>query len=147
VLGALLMACLAGLLAVALTSGGGGTPSRRPHDHPSVASHPSTSAPPKKAHKHAFPPAAAAAGRFVAVLQAGMASGQVSPDAGQNLFNQLSQLLFQPGGKNQQQQTQQRYDQLVQQYDRYRSDGQITGKSAAQLSYALSLLRRAIGAQ
>lgn len=147
VLGALLMACLAGLVAVIL-NGTGTSPSRRPHDHPSVASHPSTSAAPKTHRTSSYPPTAAAAGRFVAVLQAGMASGQVSQEAGQNLFNQLSQLLFQPSGKKQQpQQVQQRYDQLVQQYDRYRVDGQITGRSAVRLKYALSLLRRAMGAQ
>ncbi len=104
-------ALIAGLLAALLSHGGAAGPGRRPSGHPSVASHPSTSAPPSVspsvspsalptspsrpggAHRP-YPPVATAAGRFVAVLQAGISSGEVSQQAGQNLFNQLSQLLF-----------------------------------------------------
>ena len=159
VLGAALIACLAGLLAAVLSHGGAAAPGRRPQDHPSVASHPSGSAPPstlpaspgagpsRLGGTHGpYPPVATAAGRFVAVVQAGVASGQVSQQAGQNMFNQLAQLLFEPAGQNPQQ-VQQRYDQLVQQYDQYRSDSQITGQAAAQLGDALNLLRRAVQAR
>ncbi|HEX9065708.1 MAG TPA: hypothetical protein VF843_11415, partial [Streptosporangiaceae bacterium] len=162
VLGAVAIACLAGLLVAVLSHGASGPSGRRPASHPSVASHPSTSARPSVRPSPAspspsrlggptspggsFPPVATAAGRFVAVLQAGLASGQVSQQAGQNLFNQLQQLLFEPPGQNPQQ-VQQRYDQLVQQFDQYRSSNEITGQSAAQLGYALALLRRAVGAR
>lgn len=157
VLGALLIACLAGLLTVMLSGGSGkaGPVSQPPTKNPSVASHPSSSAPPASpkpspsrlgAANATFPPVAEAAGRFVAVLQAGLASGQVTPQAGQNLFNQLQQLLFEPPGQSPQR-VQQRYDQLVQQYDHFRSSNQITGQSAADLAYTLGLLRRAVGAR
>jgi eukaryotic-like serine/threonine-protein kinase len=161
VLGALLIACLAGLVAAAVDTGGGAPaspPASHPARQPSVANHPSSSEPPSTPSpgpsrlgrtggaKGPYPPIATAAGRFVAVLQAGLASGQVSQQAGQNMFNQLSQLLFEPPGQNQQQ-LQQRYDQLVQEYDQYRTSNQISGQSAVQLGYALSLLRRAIGAR
>ena len=73
-----------------------------------------------------LPPAAAAAGAFVSDLEAGVATGQVSEQAGHNLFNQLQQLLFRPPGQNAQQ-VQQQYDQLVQVYDHYQANGQIAG--------------------
>ena len=158
VLATLLIACLAGLLAAVLTTGAGGGPRRPPQGQPSVATHPSSSArPPTPGARPSglggtggtggtYPPVATAAGRFVAVLQAGLASGQVSRQAGQNLFNQLQQLLFEPPGQNPQQ-VQQRYDQLVQEYDRYRTSNQITGQSAAELGYTLNLLRQALGAR
>ena len=78
-----------------------------------------------------------------------MATGQVSEQAGQNLFNQLQQLLFRPPGQSAQQvqQVQQQYDQLVQVYDQYRANGQITGHAAAALSHALDALRAAVGAR
>src|SRR6202008_1223495 len=119
----------------------GRPPASQPANQPSVANHPSSSAPPSTPSpgpsrlgrtgraEAPYPPAATAAGRFVAVLQAGLASGQGSPQAGQNMFNQLSQLLFEPPGQSRQQQ-QQRYDQLVQEYDQYRASNQITGQSA-----------------
>ncbi len=154
-----MIACLAGLLAAVLSHGTAAGPSRQPENHPSVASQPSSSAPPSAlptsptagpsrlgGTPRGYPPVATAAGRFVAVVQAGVASGQVSQQAGQNMFNQLAQLLFEPAGQNPQQ-VQQRYDQLVQEFDQYRSDNQITGQSAAQLGYALNLLRQAVGAR
>ena len=75
-----------------------------------------------------------------------MATGQVSQQAGQNLFNQLQQLLFRPPGQSAQQ-VQQQYDQLVQIYDQYQANGQITGHAAAALSHALDALRTAVGAR
>ena len=162
VLSALLIACLAGLgAAVGSLGNGAGTPNRaqRSH-HPSVASHPSTSAPASSPRPRSFTPGsftpggtngtlpkvATAAGQFVAVLEAGMASGQVSQQAGQDLLNQLSQLLSEPPGQNQQQ-AQQRYYQLVQKYGQDRVNGQINAQAATRLAYALTLLRQAFGVQ
>ena len=70
----------------------------------------------------ALPSTAAAAAAFVGDLEAGVASGQVSQQAGQNLFNQLQQLLFSPPGRGQQQVDQQ-YAQLVQVYDQDQAQG------------------------
>jgi serine/threonine-protein kinase len=93
----------------------------------------------------ALPPAAAAAGAFVGDLQAAVADGQVTPQAGQDLFNHLQQLLFGPAGQNTQQ-LQQQYQQLVQSYDQHQSQGQITGPAAASLRRDLSALGTALGA-
>ena len=91
------------------------------------------------------PGAAAAAGAFVGELEAGVADGQVSPQAGQDLYNHLQQLLFAQPGQNPQQ-IQQQYDQLVQAYDQRVSQGQVTGHAAAALRHALAALRSAVGA-
>jgi hypothetical protein len=69
----------------------------------------------------------------------------VSPQAGQDLFSHLQQLLFGPPGQNAQQ-IQQQYQQLVQSYDRHRSQGDITGAAAARLRRALDALGAAVGA-
>ena len=93
----------------------------------------------------ALPPAAAAAGAFVGDLQAAVADGQVTPQAGQDLFNHLQQLLFGPPGQNTQQ-IQQQYQQLIQAYDQHQSQGQITGPAASRLRHALQALGTALGA-
>jgi hypothetical protein len=93
-----------------------------------------------------MPPVAKAAAAFVGDLETGVQAGQVTPQAGQNMFNQLQQLLFQSPGTDAQR-VQQQYDQLVQVYDQYQSRGEITGHAASALSRALSALRAAIGAQ
>ena len=92
-----------------------------------------------------LPPAAAAAAAFVGDLQAGVADGQVSPQAGQDLFSHLQQLLFGPPGQNTQQ-IQQQYEQLIQAYDQHQSQGQITGPAVARLRHALRALGTALGA-
>jgi hypothetical protein len=93
----------------------------------------------------ALPPAAAAAGAFTGDLQAAVADGQVTPQAGQDLFNHLQQLLFGPPGQNTQQ-IQQQYQQLIQAYDQHQSQGQITGPGASRLRHALQALGTALGA-
>jgi len=93
----------------------------------------------------ALPPAAAAAGAFVGDLQAAVADGQVIPQAGQDLFNHLQQLLFGPPGQNTQQ-IQQQYQQLIQAYDQHQAQGQITGPAASRLRHALQALGTALGA-
>ena len=93
-----------------------------------------------------MPPIAAAAAAFVGDLEAGAADGQVSQQAGQDLFNQLQQLLF--GSQDQQdaQQVQQQYSQLVQVYDQDQAQGDITGPAAGALRQALQALGTAVGA-
>ncbi len=87
----------------------------------------------------ALPPAAAAAAAFTGDLQAAVADGQVTPQAGQDLFGHLQQLLFGPPGQDPQQ-IQQQYQQLVQAYDQHQAQGQITGPAAARLHQALQAL-------
>ncbi|HEV2259989.1 MAG TPA: hypothetical protein VGS06_43325, partial [Streptosporangiaceae bacterium] len=88
---------------------------------------------------------AAAAGAFVGDLEAGLASGQVTQQAGQDLFNHLQQMLFGPPGQDSQQVDQQ-YAQLVQAYDQDQAQGQISGSTAATLRRALDALGAAVGA-
>ena len=47
-----------------------------------------------------MPPAAAAAAAFTGDLQAAVADGQVTTQAGHDLFGHLQQLLFGPPGQN-----------------------------------------------
>ena len=89
-------------------------------------------------------PAAAATATLVGDLKEGVDDGQVTPQAGQNLFNQLQQLLFQQPGQNSQQ-LQQQYSQLVQVYAQDKSQGQITGQAATALSSAIGALGTALG--
>ena len=69
----------------------------------------------------------------------------MTTQAGQNMFNQLQQLLFQPADEDPQR-VQQQYSQLVQAYDQYIQRGDITGRAATTLSHALDALRTALGA-
>ncbi len=82
---------------------------------------------------------------LVGDLQAGVADGQVTQPAGQDLFSHLQPLLFGPPGQNAQQ-IQQQYQQLVQAYDQHQAQGQITGPAAARLRQALQALGTALGA-
>ena len=149
VLGTALAAALAALAAVLVTGQAErAAPARPAVTHPASTPHPSAhSAKPAGPRRAAasLPPAAAAAGAFVGELEAGVADGQVSPQAGQDLYNHLQQLLFAPPGQNPQQ-IQQQYDQLVQAYDQRVSQGQVTGHAAAALRHALAALRSAVGA-
>ena len=116
--------------------------------HPSPA-HPAS----HKAHKSAKRPAAggastlphvaAAAATFVGELEAGVADGQVTPQAGQDLYNHLQQLLFSPPGHDPQRI--QQYAQLLQSFDQHRQQGQITGHAAIVLRHALHALAAAVG--
>jgi eukaryotic-like serine/threonine-protein kinase len=93
----------------------------------------------------ALPPAAAAAATLVGELEAGVADGQVTPQAGQELYNHLQQLLF--GSPRQDpQQIQHQYAQLLQTYDQRRSQGLITGRAAIAVRHALRALGTAVGA-
>ena len=92
----------------------------------------------------ALPPTATAAAALVGDLQAGVADGQVTQQAGQDLFSHLQPLLFGPPGANAQQ-TQNQFTQLVQAYDKHQSQGQITGKAATTVPNAISALGAALG--
>ena len=138
VLGAALAASLIALLVVLVTSGpGAGQASGSPTTHPAVTVTTSQAA-------TGLSPVAAAAAMLVGDLKQGVADGQVAPQAGQNLFNQLQQVLFQPGLDPQQ--LQQQYSQLVQAYTQDKSQGQITGQAVTSLSSAISALGAALGA-
>jgi len=150
VLGGALAATIALLVTVLLTgSANNANPAADTHrpittSHTSHSARPTHSATPRR-HSAKLPPVAAAAAAFVGDLQAGVQSGQVSTQAGQNLFNQLQQLLFQSPDQDPQR-VQQQYSQLVQAYDQYVQRGDITGQSATTLSHALDVLRTAVGA-
>ncbi|MDR2984180.1 MAG: DUF1631 domain-containing protein, partial [Nocardiopsaceae bacterium] len=148
VLGGALVATVA-LLATVLLTGTGISPNPAAHSRtPVTTSHtghsPTQSATPSPPGGK-LPPVAKAAAAFVGDLQAGVQSGQVTTQAGQNLFNQLQQLLFQTPGEDPQR-VQQQYSQLVQAYDQYIQRGDITGTAASILSHALDVLRTAVGA-
>ncbi len=144
-LGGALAASLIALMVVLLTGGPGasGSPSAHPavtgtgQPAATVASSPSVQP------GTTLSPVAAAAAALVGDLKEGVADGQVAPQAGQNLFNQLQQVLFQPGMGPQQ--VQQQYSQLVQAYTQDKSQGQITGQAATSLSGAISALGTALG--
>jgi eukaryotic-like serine/threonine-protein kinase len=112
---------------------------------PASTHHKKTGKPVTGKDASALPPAAAAAARFVGDLQAAVADGQVTQQAGQDLFSHLQQLLFGPPGQNAQQ-IQQQYGQLMQSYDQHQSQGQITGAAAARLRHDLGALGAALGA-
>jgi serine/threonine-protein kinase len=140
-LGGALAASLVALMVVLLTTSGSPSASLAGHPVATVTVHPTSSAQPATT----LSPVAAAAAALVGDLKEGVIDGQVAPQAGQNLFNQLQQLLFQPSGQNQQQQLQQQYSQLVQVYTQDKSQGQITGQAATSLSSAISALGTALG--
>jgi hypothetical protein len=151
-LAAALAASLAALAVVVLTGTTGRGAATSPA-HPAATHQAAAPATPKPGwhaiagtQPSALPPAAAAAAAFVGDLQADVADGQVTPQAGQDLFNHLQQLLFAPPGGNAQQ-IQQQYQQLVQAYDQHQSQGQIiTGPAATRLRPALAALGTALGA-
>lgn len=139
-------------LAITLAAGSAGTaagsaaaldrPSATGQAHPAHAlSSPTASASPDSV----LPPAAAAAAAFVGDLEAGVAAGQVTQQAGQDLFNHLQQFLFGPPGQGPQQVDQQ-YAQLIQAYDQDQASGQITGSAVVTLRHALDALGLAVGA-
>jgi eukaryotic-like serine/threonine-protein kinase len=153
-----LAAVLAALAAVLLTgTPGHATPSAAPRVTPGATHHsPATQPAPHKTHKpphkhpaappaRALPPIAAAAAAFVGDLEAGVANGQVAPQAGQDLYNHLQQLLLGPPGRDAQQ-IEQQYAQLLESYDQHQSQGQITGHAAIIVRHDLHVLGAAVGA-
>ena len=134
-------------LTVALVAGhpasgqpNGGQPAAGAADQdPSAAA-----SPPPSASPAGLSAAAAAAATLVGDLKEGVTAGQVTQQAGQNMFNQLQQLLFPPPGQDAQQ-LQQQYSQLVQQYTQAKSQGEITGQAVTTLSGAIGALGAALG--
>jgi hypothetical protein len=165
VLAGALAAALAALAAVLVTGPAGhpaqtAPPARpaatHPAPSPSPSPHPPAHRPARPRHRarpthapagpaSALPPKAAAAAAFVGDLEAGVAEGQVTPQAGQDLYSHLQQLLFGPPGRTAQQ-IQQQYAQLLQVYQQHHSQGQVTGHAAVALRHALAALGTAVGA-
>jgi serine/threonine-protein kinase len=112
---------------------------------PASTHHKKAAKPGSRRRASALPPAAAAAAALVGDLQAAVADGQVTQQAGQDLFNHLQHLLFGPPGQNAQQ-IQQQYQQLIQSYDQHRTQGQIAGPAAGALRHDLQTLGAAVGA-
>ena len=73
-----------------------------------------------------------------------MTNGTVAAPAGQQLDNQLQPLLFSAQPKSAAQQAQQ-FDQLVENFDRDVTSGQVTGKSTRLLQRAIRRLAVALG--
>lgn len=119
-------------------------PTPHPSTHHAKPTRPHHRTRPKRAAGPAsgLPPVAAAAAAFVGNLEAGVADGQVTPQAGQDLYNHLQQLLFGPPGQNASQ-IQQQYAQLAQAYQQHRAQGQVTGHAATLLRHALAALAAA----
>jgi len=142
VLGAALAMALVALVAVLVR---GGTDQAAP---PAATTHSASTTTPVRLHRShgasALPATAAAAATFVGELQAGVADGQITPKAGQDLYNHLQQLLFGPPGKAQE--VQKQYGHLVQAYQQDRTNGQVTGRAATDLRRALAALGTAVGA-
>ena len=143
VLAVTLAAALVALTVTLLTSPGSASPAATPATRDSQSSQPRAT-PAGTTTTSALPPVAAAAAALVGDLQAGVTDGQVTQQAGQNLFNQLQQLLFAPPGQSAQQ-TQNQYDQLAQAYTQYQSQGDITGEAAVTIPKAISALGNALG--
>ena len=149
VLAVTLAAALLALTVTLLIGGGSASPAAPPAARDSQPSQPratptATSTTSAASAASALPPVAAAAAALVGDLQAGVSDGQVSQQAGQNMFNQLQQLLFAPPGQGAQQ-TQNQYDQLAQAYTQYKSQGDITGAAAVAMPKAISALGDALG--
>jgi hypothetical protein len=149
-LAAALGAALIALAAVLLTGGTGqATPRTTPTVTVTVTPRSAATHPARKhqtaGHANSLPPVAAAAATLVGDLEAGVADGQVVPQAGQDLYNHLQQLLFGPPGENPQQ-IQHQYAQLLQSYDKHLSHADITGRAAIKLRNALHDLGAAVGA-
>ena len=119
------------------------TPTRAPVSQPHESAAPRRT-PAQTATAAALPPIATAAAALVGDLQAGVADGQVTQQAGQDLFSHLQPLLFGPPGPNAQQ-TQDQFTQLVQAYQQHQSQGQITGKAATTVPNAIAALGAALG--
>jgi hypothetical protein len=103
------------------------------------------STPAKTTADTALPPKAAAAAALVGDLEAGVTDGQVTQQAGQDLFSHLQPLLFPPADQNAQQ-IQDQYTQLVNTYQQHHTKGDITGHAAAALPGAIAALGAALGA-
>jgi len=91
------------------------------------------------------PSVATAAGSLMTNLATGAGSGNVSPQAGQQLVSQLEALVFSPSTGPSNQQVQQ-FDQLAQTFDQDVANGQITGSSTvSSLTSSVDALAAALG--
>ena len=146
VLAAALAAALAAHATALLTSQApAAAPSPSPATSLRPSASPSTPSSPRARPRATLPPAAAAAAALVGELDVGVADGQVSQQAAQDLFNELQHLLFDQPGQSAQQIDQQ-YSQLVQAYDQRAQQGDITGAAAVALRRDIDRLGAALGA-
>ena len=90
------------------------------------------------------PTVAGAAGALTAALEAGVASGSVTPAAGQQLANELQPLLFATQSSASPQQVAQ-FDQLVASFDADVANGLVTGSAIGGISSSVSALASALG--
>jgi eukaryotic-like serine/threonine-protein kinase len=140
-----LAAALAALTTALLTRPA--APAAAPTQSPATSQRPSPSPSRPATVQPSLPPTAAAAATMVGDLQVGVSNGQVSPEAAQDMFDRLRELLFiQPGDNSAQQETDQRYSELVSAYDERVQRGDITGAAAAALRRDLDALGKALGA-
>ena len=110
-----------------------------------TSSHPAKRA--SAPHVAAAPKPAAVAGGLVRDVAAGVEAGYLTPQAAQDLFGHLQPLLFQPGGQ-QPEQVSQQYQQLVQAFDQDIAHGQITGSAMiSALRQQMTALAAALGAR
>jgi hypothetical protein len=75
-----------------------------------------------------------------------MTDGQVTQQAGQDLFSHLQPLLFAPPGQDPQH-IKDQYAQLVNTCAQHQSKGDITGQAAITLPKAIAALGSALGAR
>jgi serine/threonine-protein kinase len=148
VLAMALVAALAALAVVLLTPASGTAAGAQPPARPShqVSSPPASGSPSASAPPAGQAPAgqAKAAGALLAALDGGVADGQVSQQAGQQLSQQLTQLLFNTPSQDPEQ-VEQQYSQLVEVFDQYKTQGQISGPAAIAIHQQLSALGAALG--
>ncbi len=121
------------------------TPAAKRASSPPAASSSPRSSSPVVPRRTGIPASARAAGTLVSELEAGVVNGDVSQQAGQNLFQQLQQLLFSTPGQNAEQ-VEQQYSQLVETFDQDQSAGQISGRAAIVLRQTIDALGNALGA-
>jgi eukaryotic-like serine/threonine-protein kinase len=149
VLAMCLVAALAAVVVVLLTGPPAARPTtsgQLPHQHqkqPGAARITSTT--PARADDGSMPTTARAAGAIVADLLTGMTNGQVSEQAEQNLVNQLQQLLIYTPRQDSVQ-IEQQYAQLLEQYDQYRTQRQLTGQAAVRVRQQIGILGVALNA-
>ena len=75
-----------------------------------------------------------------------MTDGQITQQAGQDLFSHLQPLLFGPPGQDPQQ-IQGQYAQFVNSYAQHQAKADITGQAAVTLPKAIAALGHALGAR
>ncbi len=123
------------------------TPAAQPTPSTSPDTSPSASVTPSVPPPSTGPPpqSAQATGALVTSLDAGVASGQVTLQAGQQLMQQVTQLVFSTPSQDPTQ-VEQQYSQLVVSFEQLQAQGQINGQAATTIRSEISTLGSALGA-